>query len=242
MQDVTHRDREDSYRWLDRRGRHRLRRRRSATCGPRPATATRARSPTRSTTARPTTVAACTATPACRTTATRCLSTAARSTADGHRHRSRQGRAHLLRAHAVFQTPTTDFIDHADALETSCADLVVGRRAGDRSRALHGSPEDATPAPLPARRSTAADCDQVTEHDRRGRAAHRAGAVQLHSRCCEQGGPVAVRLRVTSRDRVDERRSRTASPAGRRTPRSSTPAAAALPWDVGLDAARWPRR
>ena len=35
--------------------------------------------------------------------------------------------AHIYwRAQTVYQTPTTDFTDHADALKTSCADLIGG--------------------------------------------------------------------------------------------------------------------
>ena len=47
--------------------------------------------------------------------------------------------AHLYwRAQSVYQTPTTDFDDHADALEASCADLI--------GQSLNGLSTSSTPA------------------------------------------------------------------------------------------------
>ncbi|GAB3260896.1 M4 family metallopeptidase [Nocardioides dilutus] len=70
--------------------------------------------------------------------------------------------AHIYwRAQSVYQTPTTDFVDHANALETSCTDLV-----GDVVNGLStaGSPEDTdAPAPLPDETIEAADCAEVTK-------------------------------------------------------------------------------
>ena len=53
-----------------------------------------------------------------------------------------------------YQTPTTDFADHADALEASCVDLI-----GEPINELSAAPNDAV-----RRRPTmiaAADCAQV---------------------------------------------------------------------------------
>jgi Zn-dependent metalloprotease len=70
--------------------------------------------------------------------------------------------AHIYwRAQSAYQTPTTDFVDHADALEQSCTDLV-----GDLVNGLStaGSPEDTdAPAPLPDETIEAADCVEVTD-------------------------------------------------------------------------------
>jgi Zn-dependent metalloprotease len=63
--------------------------------------------------------------------------------------------AHLYwRAQSVYQTKTSDFADHADALEASCADLV-----GDT---LTGLSTTSTPAPAPGVTFAAADCASVT--------------------------------------------------------------------------------
>ena len=97
----------------------------SATCGSRPATATRARSATSSTSARPTTRAACTATPGSPTTATPCSSTAAPTTASRSRaSASTRRRTSTTRRMTNYLTPVSDFPDLADALEASCADLT----------------------------------------------------------------------------------------------------------------------
>ncbi len=53
-----------------------------------------------------------------------------------------------------YQTPTTDFTDHADALEASCADLV-GEPINVLTTATNAPPNPATPV-------AAADCTQVT--------------------------------------------------------------------------------
>ena len=72
-----------------------------------------------------TTAAASTRTRACRTTATPCSWTAARTTARRSAAIGLIKAAHLYwRAQSVYQTPTTDFDDHADALEASCTDLI----------------------------------------------------------------------------------------------------------------------
>lgn len=70
--------------------------------------------------------------------------------------------AHIYwRAATEYQTPTTDFADHADALEASCADLV-GRGVNGLSTA--GAPENTDPpTELPDEVIFAADCDQVSE-------------------------------------------------------------------------------
>ena len=63
--------------------------------------------------------------------------------------------AHLYwRAQSVYQTPTTDFDDHADALEASCTDLI-----GQPLKALSTS---STPAGPSGQTITAADCASVT--------------------------------------------------------------------------------
>jgi Zn-dependent metalloprotease len=58
--------------------------------------------------------------------------------------------AHIYyRAQSVYQTPTSDFVDHADALESSCTDLV-----GQALNALTGGPSGEV--------ITGGDCSQVT--------------------------------------------------------------------------------
>ena len=97
----------------------------SATCGHPPASALRARCRTRSTSAPRATTAECTPTPACPTTASRCI-------VDGGTYNGQTvvglgltKASHIYyRAMTVYQRPTSDFVDHADALEASCADLV----------------------------------------------------------------------------------------------------------------------
>ena len=69
--------------------------------------------------------------------------------------------AHIYyRAMTEYQTPTTDFVDHANSLDSACADLT-GATVNGLSTA--GSPEQATPppAPLPDAVITAADCAAV---------------------------------------------------------------------------------
>jgi hypothetical protein len=64
--------------------------------------------------------------------------------------------AHLYwRAQSVYQTPTSDFIDHADALQASCQDLI-----GDP---LAGLSTTSTPAGPSGQSITAADCAAVDE-------------------------------------------------------------------------------
>ena len=64
--------------------------------------------------------------------------------------------AHLYwRAQSVYQTPTTDFNDHADALQASCQDLI-----GDP---LEGLSTTSTPAGPSGQSITAADCAAVDE-------------------------------------------------------------------------------
>ena len=66
--------------------------------------------------------------------------------------------AHIYwRAQSVYQTPTTDFEDHADALEASCTDLAA---AGTN---LAGLSTSSTPAGPSGQVITAADCVSVTE-------------------------------------------------------------------------------
>ena len=59
------------------------------------------------------------------------------------------------RAQSVYQTPTTDFADHADALETSCSDLT--------GAPLNGLSVTSTPAGPSLEVISAADCASVTE-------------------------------------------------------------------------------
>jgi hypothetical protein len=64
--------------------------------------------------------------------------------------------AHLYwRAQSVYQTPTTDFNDHADALQAACQDLI-----GDP---LQGLSTTSTPAGPSGQSITAADCAAVDE-------------------------------------------------------------------------------
>jgi len=69
--------------------------------------------------------------------------------------------AHIYwRAQTTYQTPTTDFADHADALDAACADLI-----GDTVKGLStaGAPENINPpAPLPDQTIAATDCAQVS--------------------------------------------------------------------------------
>lgn len=68
--------------------------------------------------------------------------------------------AHIYwRAQSQYQTPTTDFTDHANALEASCADLV-GKAVRGLSTA--GSPEDTDPPTgLPDETIVSDDCTQL---------------------------------------------------------------------------------
>ncbi len=73
--------------------------------------------------------------------------------------------AHLYwRAQSVYQTPTTDFEDHADALEASCTDLI--------GQPLKDLGTSSTPTGPSGQSITAADCASVTDDDRGGRASH----------------------------------------------------------------------
>lgn len=64
--------------------------------------------------------------------------------------------AHIYwRAQSVYQTPTTKFADHADALEASCADLI-----GDPLTGLSTSSTPALPSGLSI---SAADCAEVSD-------------------------------------------------------------------------------
>jgi Zn-dependent metalloprotease len=64
--------------------------------------------------------------------------------------------AHIYwRAQAVYQTPTTKFADHADALEASCADLI--------GQNLEGLSTTATPAGPSGQSISAADCAEVSD-------------------------------------------------------------------------------
>ena len=68
--------------------------------------------------------------------------------------------AHIYwRAQTEYQTPTTDFTDHADSLEASCADLVGQTVTG---LSVDGSPEQDSPSkPTPDATITSDDCAQV---------------------------------------------------------------------------------
>jgi Zn-dependent metalloprotease len=64
--------------------------------------------------------------------------------------------AHIyFRAQSVYQTPTTDFADHADALERSCADLI--------GQNLQGLSVTSTPAGPSGQMISAADCAEVAD-------------------------------------------------------------------------------
>ena len=64
--------------------------------------------------------------------------------------------AHLyFRAQLAYQTPTSGFADHADALEAACADLI--------GEPLNGLSTSSTPAPPSGLTMTAGDCTQVSE-------------------------------------------------------------------------------
>ncbi len=66
--------------------------------------------------------------------------------------------AHLyFRAMTVYQTPSSNFVDHADALVASCNDLVAG--GGN----LQGLSTTSTPAGPSGESMTAEDCAQVAE-------------------------------------------------------------------------------
>ena len=204
---------------------------RSATCGPRPATATRARSPTPSTPARPTTAAASTATPAWSTTRYALLVDGGTyNGVDVTGHRPRQGGHDLLAGPDAYQTPTTDFADHADGLEASCTDLVgaADQQAEHRRR---------TPGPTRPHAITAADCAQVTNAIAAVRAAHGPDAVQLpaaaqagRSRACCGAGHQHL-------DRRARRTSRTAWPAGTKDAADRLPRRRQQPVGGRLDSA-----
>lgn len=59
------------------------------------------------------------------------------------------------RAQSVYQTPTSNFVDHADALETSCNDLI--------GVPLEGLSTASTPAGPSGQSITAADCGEVSK-------------------------------------------------------------------------------
>jgi hypothetical protein len=64
--------------------------------------------------------------------------------------------AHIYwRAQSVYQVPTSDFADHADSLEASCADLV--------GVSLQGLSTSTTPAGPSGQSITSADCAEVTK-------------------------------------------------------------------------------
>ncbi len=72
--------------------------------------------------------------------------------------------AHIYwRAQDVYQTETTDFTDHANALESACADLIGGPALNPLSTAGAPGESTPTPAPLPADGPITADtCAQVS--------------------------------------------------------------------------------
>ena len=64
--------------------------------------------------------------------------------------------AHIYwRAQTVYQTPTSDFADHADALEASCTDLI--------GVTLEGLSTTSSPAGPSGQSITAADCQEVSD-------------------------------------------------------------------------------
>ena len=108
--------------------------------------------------------------------ATPCWSTAARSTAPpSPGSGSTRPRTSTTARCSVYQTPTSDFTDHADALETSCD--LPGRRGAGHLRADGRGGRD----PDGRRDDVRRGLRPGLERDRCGRAAHRAGAVQLQA-------------------------------------------------------------
>ena len=98
---------------------------------------------------------ACTATPACRTTATPCSSTVAPTTASTVEGIGlTKAAAIYYQAMTEYMTPVSDFTDHADALDASCADLT-----GKQLRNLSVQANDSGAYD---KKITAADCAQVT--------------------------------------------------------------------------------
>ena len=96
----------------------------------------------------------CTPTPAFRTAATPCWWTVATSTAQTVQGIGLDKAAHIyFRAMTEYQTPASNFTDHADALESSCTDLV-----GAELTALSVTASDAQPL---GETITAEDCTQV---------------------------------------------------------------------------------
>ena len=84
--------------------------------------------------------------------------------------------AHIYwRAQSVYQTPTTNFADHADALEASCTDLI-GQTA---ERPQH----ERTPAGPSGQIDHGGGLRGGERHDRGGRAADRPDASATSSRC-----------------------------------------------------------
>ena len=86
--------------------------------------------------------------------------------------------AHLYwRAQSVYQTPTSDFNDHADALEASCTDLI-----GVTLEALSTGPTagPVRPGDHPG------GLRRGERHDRGGRAPDRPPSSATSSRCCSR--------------------------------------------------------
>ena len=90
--------------------------------------------------------------------------------------------AHIYwRAQSVYQTPASDFADHADALEASCRDLIGAPLRGLSTGA---------PAGPSGQTITAADCAAITADGRRGRAPDQPRARNAtSSRCLQPGKP-----------------------------------------------------
>ena len=174
--------------------------------------------------------------------------------------------AHIYwRAQSVYQTPTTDFDDHADALEASCTDLI-----GQSLKALGTS---STPTGPSGQSITAADCASVTAmiaavelrtgSDRRS-ATSQPAAEPEHARPLRQSEECPGHLRGGLRGRArrldaDEpgrllqvgrlrptgsttRRFRAGARARRRSPRIVTAAVTAVPVTVRASCAWRARR
>ena len=148
---------------------------RSATCGAQRATATRARSRTRSTTAPPTTAAGCTATPVCPNHALRLLVDGGTFNGGTVPGIGLDKAAHIYwRAQSAYLTPTSDFADHADALDAACA-RPDRRPITAMSHGARGPTATSSP------RITRADCTSVDAESRRPCSCARADPVQLQA-------------------------------------------------------------
>ena len=118
------------------------------------------------------------------------------------------------RAMTGYQTPISNFVDHADALLVSCGDLV-----GETLKEPSTSPNDSVDSP---EQVTGADCVQVTQMIPRPAAAtrpDRAVRLDADARAGRRGRGVAM---ASPRRPSSPRTSRTGSTAGPRPTRASS--------------------